>query len=384
METQLSNGKERIVWLDAARLVAMFMVICSHCTDPFNCAAYGTPEGEAYRLWGAVFGALARICVPMFAMITGALLLPVRQDTCTFYRRRITRVVFPFLIWSVLYCMFPWITGLLGLEPEIITKFFAYAAPVSESTQTLSHTLTCIASIPVNFSIYDVHRWYIYMLIGLYLYMPVFSAWVERAGERAKLTFLTLWGITLFLPYYHTFADQYIWGECSWNGFSTLYYFAGFNGYLLLGHYLRRHDWPAKKTLVFGLPVFAAGYAITFAGFRHMTAIPDATEPMCELFFTFCSVNVAMMAIPAFMLVKKITIRNGTVCRLLANLTLCGFGIYMVHYIFVGPAVMLTRNAGIPIPLQIPIAAVITFAISWIIAATLRKALGRHTRIVIG
>ena len=27
---------ERIVWADVLRFIAMFMVICVHCTDPFN------------------------------------------------------------------------------------------------------------------------------------------------------------------------------------------------------------------------------------------------------------------------------------------------------------------------------------------------------------
>lgn len=27
---------QHIVWLDVVRLVAMFTVVCCHCTDPFN------------------------------------------------------------------------------------------------------------------------------------------------------------------------------------------------------------------------------------------------------------------------------------------------------------------------------------------------------------
>lgn len=43
-----------------------------------------------------------------------------------------------------------------------------------------------------------------------------------------------------------------------------LYYFAGFNGYLLLGHYLRNLDWSLGKILAIGLPMFVIGYAVTF------------------------------------------------------------------------------------------------------------------------
>ena len=32
-----------------------------------------------------------------------------------------------FLIWSVIYNLFPWITGLLGVEPKVILDFFPYS-----------------------------------------------------------------------------------------------------------------------------------------------------------------------------------------------------------------------------------------------------------------
>lgn len=126
-------------------------------------------------------------------MITGALLLPVRGDASTFYKKRIPRVFYPFLIWSVLYNLFPWITGLLGLNPQIILDFFPYAGE-EVMQQSFSVSLEYILMIPFNFSILAVHMWYIYLLIGLYLYLPVFSAWVEKASERAKLMFLLAWG----------------------------------------------------------------------------------------------------------------------------------------------------------------------------------------------
>ena len=85
--------------------------------------------------------------------------------------------------------------------------------------QSFSVSLEYILMIPFNFSILAVHMWYIYLLIGLYLYLPVFSAWVEKASERAKLMFLLAWGVTLLLPYYYQFVSNYLWGTCSWNSF---------------------------------------------------------------------------------------------------------------------------------------------------------------------
>ena len=41
-------------------------------------------------------------------MISGALLLPVRDTTGQFLKKRFTRVLFPFLLWSAFYTVFPW------------------------------------------------------------------------------------------------------------------------------------------------------------------------------------------------------------------------------------------------------------------------------------
>ena len=379
----LSNQKnQHIVWLDVVRFIAMFTVVCCHCTDPFNFYPGTAPNIGEIKLWGAIYGSVLRPCVPLFVMITGALLLPVRGDASTFYKKRIPRVFYPFLIWSVLYNLFPWITGLLGLNPQIILDFFPYAGE-DVMQQSFSVSLEYILMIPFNFSILAVHMWYIYLLIGLYLYLPVFSAWVEKASERAKLMFLLAWGGTLLLPYYYQFVSNYLWGTCSWNSFGMLYAFAGFNGYLLLGHYLKNLEWSLKKTLAIGIPMFVVGYAVTFLGFRHITALPEYTDEMLELFFTYCSLNVVMMTIPVFMLAKKVKVNSERMKKALANLTVCGFGIYMIHYFFTGPSVVLMRAIDMPIGLQIPVAAILAFAVSWGLVWLIYRA-GKVAKYIVG
>lgn len=377
-------GKQHVVWLDVVRFVAMFTVVCCHCTDPFNFYPGDPPANiEEFKFWGAAYGSLLRPCVPLFVMITGALLLPVRGDTSVFYRKRISRVFWPFLIWSILYNLFPWITGLLGFSSDVILDFFPYSGE-EVTRQSLAISLKYIAEIPLNFSIVDVHMWYIYLLIGLYLYMPIFSAWVEKASEKAKLWFLVAWGVSTLLPYYYQFVSPYIWGGCSWNSFNMLYSFAGFNGYLLLGHYLRNRDWELSKVLLIGIPMFVIGFAVTFFGFRYVTALPEYSDELLELFFTYCSLNVVMMTVPLFLLAKKVNVRSERVRSLLANLTMCGFGVYMVHYFFTGPGVLLMRSLGMPVFLQIPAAAVVAFGASWLIVNGVYKLMGKNAKYVVG
>jgi surface polysaccharide O-acyltransferase-like enzyme len=381
MET---TKREHIVWMDVVRLAAMFMVVCCHCTDPFNFYPGDPPANiDQIKFLGAAYGAFLRPCVPLFVMLTGALLLPVKEETSIFYKKRIFRVLWPFLIWSVLYNLFPWITGLLGLRPDVLVDCFPYSGP-DAMKQSFAVSLNYIANIPLNFSLIDVHMWYIYVLIGLYLYLPIFSAWVEKASDKAKLWFLAAWGLTTLLPYFYEYVSVYVWGGCSWNSFNMLYYFAGFNGYLLLGHYLRRIDWSTQKTVLITIPLFVIGYLVTFFGFRHITTLPHYTNEQLELFFTYNSLNVVMMTFAVFMLCKKVKVKNEIIKRMLANLTICGFGIYMIHYFFTGPSVQLMRTIGIPLSIQIPLASVVAFGTAWIIVLIIRKLAGKKAKIIVG
>lgn len=377
-------AKKQIVWLDVVRLLAMFTVVCCHSTDPFNFYPGEPPANiSEIKFWGAAYGSVLRPCVPLFVMITGALLLPVKGDTGAFYKKRISRVFWPFLIWSVIYNLFPWITGLLGCRPELILDFFPYSGEEA-ARQSLSVSMDYISRIPLNFSLLDVHMWYIYLLIGMYLYMPVFSAWVEKASEKAKLWFLAAWGVTLFVPYYREFVNPYLWGACSWNEFYMLYNFAGFNGYLLLGHYLRHHDFSLTRTLGWGIPSFVIGFLITFLGFRYITSLPEYTEEQLEMFFYYCSPNVVMMTVPCFLIAKKVNVRNERLRQTLANLTVCGFGVYMIHYFFTGPCVLLARMCHIPVAVQIPVAALIAFGASWGLVNLLRSLTGKYAKYLVG
>lgn len=384
MEKQPLTTKPQIVWLNVVRLLAMFMVVCCHSTDPFNFYPGETPANIAeFKFWGAAYGSMLRPCVPLFVMITGALLLPVQQETSVFYRKRISRVLWPFIIWSVLYALFPWILGVLGYVPQTILNFFPFSGE-EVTRQSLEVSARYISRLPLNFSIVGVHMWYIYLLIGLYLYLPVFSAWVEKAGEKAKLWFLAAWGVTLFMPYYREYVNPYIWGSCSWNEFYMLYTFAGFHGYLLLGHYLRHHPWRLSQTLGYGIPMFVTGFLVTFLGFRHISSLPSYSDEQLEMFFYFCSPNVVLMTIPLFKLCQHTHIKSPKVCQALSNLTVCGFGIYMVHYFFTGPCILLARQLGTPICLQILVGAVFAFIFSWTLVFLLRKATGKYAKYLLG
>lgn len=383
LQEQQTSQDSRIVWIDVLWLIAIFMVICIHCSDPFNVSPEARSNPE-FNFWGSIYGSFLRPCVPLFVMITGTLLLPVKLSLEVFYKKRLLRIAIPFVVWSVLYNLFPWITGILGLPQSIISDVFAYAP--AEASQSLGDAVKNIAMIPLQFNVYTVPMWYLYMLIGLYLYMPFFSSWVERATMKQKKVFLVIWSATLFLPYAYSFFSSELFGLCAWNSFGTFYYFAGFNGYLLLGHFLAKDvkEWEWRKTLAVCLPMFAVGYVATYIGFNAMTANPDCSEQELELFFLYCSPNVALMTASLFLIIRKVRLKSSKVVAALANITQCGLGIYMTHYFVVGFGYAIAENLTVPVSVRIPFTATIAFLLCWAFVATCYKMMPKYAKWIFG
>ncbi|MGN0213538.1 MAG: acyltransferase [Muribaculaceae bacterium] len=371
--------RERMVWCDVIRLIAFYFLLCCHAADPFYASSAYASGGEVASPelinWAVIWGSFVRPCVPLFVMLTGVLVMPVKMGMTQFYKRRIPRVLFPFVIWSVVYYMTPWLLGLMGFDGSAVRALFSWAE--TDST-ALCDSLDRVVRIPYSFSFIACHMWYIYMLIGLYLYLPVFSAWVERATKKEKEIALLIWAVSTVLPYFTTYVSHYCFGTCEWNAFGLFYYFAGFSGYMLLGHYIKQYVhcrmWVA---VMVSLPLLIIGMAVTYSGYSHVMSMPERTPEMVELFWTYNTPNVMMMTLAWFLTLSRVRISaESRVARLLANLTACGFGIYMIHYFFVYLGFSVGEWLRVPAALRIPVSAIIIFACSWLIVARVRIILG--------
>ena len=366
METEAT--KQRIIYLDFLKVIAIFLMVANHCVDNVTPAERALPW---YNLWGSVYNSFTRPAIPLFMMVTGILLLPTKMDMGSFYKKRLSRVLIPFLVWSVLYNLFPWFTGLLNCDPETIHVFFKWA----DTSQAFGDALRNILMIPFNFSAFAVQMWYVYLLIGIYLYIPVFSAWVEKSDKRSQRIFLAIWAVSLFVPYLRNYLTENLFGECSWNEFGLFYYFAGFSGYMLLGYHLVKYPLQMSKVSKYALAAiaFAIGYAVTLIGFKNATAVEGQSEAMVELFFTFCSPNVALMTFAIFLIGKDLRFENKRINRFISQFSICTFGIWMCHYFFVGPVFLLFKSCEMPVLLKVFVENILVLFVSFALVYLVRS-----------
>ncbi|MCH5178489.1 MAG: acyltransferase [Prevotellaceae bacterium] len=353
--------------MDLLRVFACFLVIHQHCAEMFYGATGHTEVGDDTFFIG-INTSFGRICVPLFVMVSGYFLLPMKDCATQFFKKRLTRILIPFVVWYLVYSVF---------------NMFRNNGTVLDATCDF-------LGILVNFhEVWGGHMWFVYMLVGLYLITPVISPWLERVSLRQLRIYLCLWIVSTLLPYLNQYVNPEMWGACFWNPSPTLHYFTGFAGYFVLGHYIRRYGatdaWRAVLLIV-------VGYAVTAYFFIQQMYVSYEFADL-EMGFDFNSLNVVMMSYGVFCLFAKIKWQGeNRLGRLLSDFAVRSYGIYLMHMIVlllvydtllaIWPEAyqVITTDGytyhrvlgGIPAVLvAMPVHAVLTFVIVYIVARVL-------------
>lgn len=363
----VQTQRETIAWVDLLRIIACFLVVLAHACDPFVGKFDDNPEEF---LSGALFGSLVRCCVPLFVMISGVLLLPINADMGTFYSKRAKRILIPLVFWSMMLPVLYYLYFNFGIEGTVNPA-------IVMDNYTLDATLTKMYTFLFNFNYDTTPLWYLYMLIGLYLILPIISAWLIQASQRDIKRFLYVWLVSTLVPYIQmaapslgytgNYGSMGLFGECYWNGFGIFYYFSGFLGFAVLAYYLKRFPlkWSWKRTLSITIPLFVVGYAITALGFILTQKYFPGSYENLEVVWYFYGINVLMMTVAVFITVQKTNMTPSPFLSKVASLT---FGIYLCHFIVVQFGYDLVySNLNLPAYFQIPLIAIIAFSISLLI-----------------
>ena len=371
--------KERIAWVDLLKIIACFLVVFSHNCDPY--VAVFDSDRSTF-LAGVFSGSLTRSSVPLFVMMTGVLLLPTTRTMSQFYRRRIGRILPPLIFWSAALPLFYYL---------YINRIPLSTNPaINPADYTLFETLRRAVTFIFNFNYTTTPLWYLYMLIGLYLIIPLLNAWLVQATRKELRLFLSVWFITLFIPYIKMFApvlgyagnygNMGIFGMCDWNEYGTFYYISGFIGYLVLAYYLVTY--PLKislaKTLLYGIPLFLIGYAITSFGFIEVQRYYPGNYAYLEIIWFFTGINVFMMTLPIFVIIQKLPVHPNKWLTRAASLT---FGIYLCHFFFVQVGYHMLTPLTLPVPVKIILGAIFAFSVSAILVAVMKQ--WRPTRLFV-
>ncbi|GAB3921111.1 acyltransferase [Mucilaginibacter myungsuensis] len=246
------NTPTRNYGMDLLRVLACYMVIQVHAGEFYYIHKDGDVLHTADASIVGWYNSLFRICVPLFVAMTGFFMFPV-GDSAKFFKKRLGRVLVPFVLWCSIYA----------------------AGHYVRENATIEETLINLTHIPINYGSEVGHLWYVYMLIGLYLFAPIISPWVQTATRKGMEFYLVIWAVACSLPYIHLLFPA-VWGEVWWNRTPLLYYFSGLLGYVILAAYIKRFHMPARKwNYYLGAALIIVGYLITALTFQWRLPISE-------------------------------------------------------------------------------------------------------------
>jgi surface polysaccharide O-acyltransferase-like enzyme len=293
-----TNAPAFLSYGDGMRVVAVIGVIAVHASGA-GVMRYG--QLPPLQWWNAnVIDSLCRWAVPMFIMLSGALILDPNRDErgFAFYRKRLGRIGIPLLAWAAFY--FLWTSAFYG---EPVDRAFVLHALFDGLTYN--------------------HLYFLFLILGLYAVAPLLRVYVKRVRRAIQWTIalLVLVLVSCGIPQ----------NAIPMNVFTR---FVPFIGYFLAGHLLRDSPlaWPVLTAAILAFPVTTAIIAIG-TGRRFSIWGPDDWRSL-SLYDTL-GPTIILQSIAAFVLLRIcFTERAATrpwplrVTRLLAPLV---FGIYLVH-----------------------------------------------------
>ena len=242
--------------------------------------------------------------VPLFVMVTGALLLdPGKNITIkAIYTRYVARIIGALLLFGLVFRFVDmWMNG-----------------------ETFSLTVITNGLYKIYTGTSWSHLWYLYMLIGLYVLLPVYRR-VSAGCDRKELLYL-LGAYAFFisiLPLTDIFgADSAFHLQTS--AIYLLYFFAG---YMIKSGQLVIKKPVAALMLVLSVACMAAVWVI-----RNKYDIAGLDQVLGN----YSSPVVVVMAVSIFALMfKNETVeRSGALAKFIALFDRSSFGIYLIHMIF--------------------------------------------------
>ena len=300
-------ASRRVIYFDILRIVAIFFVVAVHLS-----AMHWADVDVDSRAWFAfnLYCTTGKWSVPIFVMISGALFLGRDTDIHTILKKNVARIATVFLFWSGCYAL--------------VDLVFRHAP------------LSVVFS---QFITGHYHLWFLYMIVGLYLLIPLLRPIVK--SESLTRYFLLLALIFTFLLPQLALFTSFVSPQLSMviktvSMYTYCYFPLGFTVYFIGGFYLSRRDFSLKEEIVlYSVGILAFLFSI-FAPVVHAKAqgAPSA------VFYNYDSLNVLLTSVPIFVFAKQhLNLsssregggRQAKALAFIRKLSKYSFGVYLVH-----------------------------------------------------
>ena len=299
MDTAHKTKNNRIMYLEYMRVISIFLVIFHH----IGCQGFDMadlPEGHwmVYNVWLS-----SRWGIGTFIMISGILFLGRDIDIKTILKKYVSHILIAFIVWKIIYALY---------ESRAAADFYD-----SFITQFINGPF---------------HFWYMPMIAGIYICIPIFRHIVK--DEKVMKYYLVLSVIFQFVfpeikvllsdfaP--ECLATKLIYGLTTDVGMMVMDLVFGYGFYFVFGYFIH-NTVISKKQEVWIYVLGLVGYFATLI----LRALTDNAQ-----YYDFFTVNILLETIAAYTFIRlhingfpKIPYLDDIVIKF----SKWSFGAYLVH-----------------------------------------------------
>ncbi len=335
--------KKRIAWIDLARAFAIISVVICHAieTDYYFIRTGTLAATRFHWYYENILFTVGRLGVPIFLMITGALMLGREYDIKKFYKSSLLPLFLTTEIWTVI-------------------NYFYYMAHYSLefNIKDLVGNMLFLKHSPLS------HMWYMPMILGIYLVIPFVAKALNGIKFSDVLLPLSIGFIAFsLLPLYNAFARHVIPQIPSAQFILSVGYLGGLYGIIMVfGHYVVN----AKILERYSTWVVATVLTVSFAAntvFARFFFIKKLFHT--DIFGWYTSPFIIIAAVCSFELLRRFPFERGN--KAIALISKGSFAIYLTHNLVLITANSLFEKLPVFVEMGVVLQTFTRFAIAFII-----------------
>lgn len=219
----------RLQYIDLLKVLSIFSIISLHVFLVWK-------DAQVAHINIYAFSSIFRYGVPVFIMISGALLLNREIEIGDFLKRKVKRLVTPFIFYYILTAIV--IVLLLNSTHAQVENIFAF-------------------------------RWYFWMILGVYLSIPIINKFIQHSTmkEIEYFIWMFIFAAIFYQITYYLKIEQYLY----------LTLFLSPLGYLVLGYYLSQKEFNlgTNKIITISALIFIICTCIKFADLNNLIPMTD-------------------------------------------------------------------------------------------------------------
>ena len=324
LNKKLSNSN-REIYFDQLRTLAIIGVVCAHIS-----CDYFYEEKQIYKpnriFYNLLYLSLGRfIGIPIFIMLSGALLINKNYSLKTFMFKRLIRVFIPYLFWSIIFILFT-----IHFQNHKLTEYL-----IKKVCFGMKGTVGRIL-------------WFIWMIIIVYIGIIIINLIFKVINSKSKKV------ENIFIHFLFIFAlTCYILKNLRYLNYNSIVgYYIFFIPYSIIGYYLTHIDFLnskiSKLLWITPIKIVIVSFIMAIHGYMTFTKnvaakILKTKRPETNDYFEFKVLIFTSNIILFFRylpksenkILQKINsfISTGYIADSISSISKCSYGIYFIHYL---------------------------------------------------